>query len=1382
MKFLKLGDVDMEKRTYISKAIRLHTEEDLQTKTLYISRKLNEGASVVCYEGHFRSGTNGTLREFYPRDMQEVFARNAEEQLVFKEAYAPTKEFFLDQLEKYLRPYRMLREERLKNKDLNTFMPPFEIFFGDGSDENSAQTAYIWTPEQPVETFKEICDETHKRSKKKSEIKEPEKKLFTLLRAIRSLTECICLLHRTGLIHRDIKPSNFGFKKRDDKILPETISLFDIDTVCSVDDEPKIVFTEGYTEPEINFESASNLTDIYSIGATLFSAVVVSNDKSCCIYHEEDYDNLKYLVDNSELITASKMNSEPRLRMTLIEILQNTLCRREDRFKTCEELLKKLVKACSYLMPTESRDVGKWILKEVEREKNVLTAIQYHLYEYPLYKKLPASEKNLNVLVLGFGNYGQKFLDVCLQLGQMVDINFSATVISNDSSDKEIYLSTRPTLKEFFDIDDDKATRGQSYGKISFKVATIAKNENAANSDAVDDVILELCEKASPHYVFIALGDDTLNKSAAIACRNALKSLEIDCLVNFAQKENLHAKSRGIIPVYVRRDVKTLPMHSEIERMAFNAHLVWEKSLNLDYNDVRKNFLDPYNHDACVSNVLSIKYKLHSIGIDIKEISNSAEVAKIFVEKKLHRDGKKNTPEYDLRSKLIFTEHKRWVVEKICEGWRQRNLEDCADGTDRDKKRRNHVCILTSRPDRLLHDNYRSEEWDTMSQQELETLDELDKMSVQLHQQYRRQVEANKSPTRILLHRAIEDITAEISGNVASSTAFSEFKVCLQDIFNGDKNKIRLYENLKSVFVSSLSEMDSTSRENVKKLLEDLENKFKPILKSMEYRDWKQDDVALIDNIPFILTYSTKITLVIPYIIGSNTEIFRNVASATVVNPDKIIYLALFEKKGDENPFRDSLSGLVKYLNRKNLRADVEFFIAFNASASECSRLEGKIAELGMSRIKRLKVLSLNVKNKIGAFKNHLNRKSDGKSFFLLEKNDTRLSGLLEGGKVYDNFNTYEFNSLNMKFRSFAGCEFLNYINKRNFITASDLTELNSSKGNFGEQPTFFEDYKMLWRKYRENSSTWKTLCNLLAEHDQKVNVLVELKRPSNYAKSIPAKEYTYLLPPECLRTVEDNILKVLKKQKVIEDYIIDIGTANSFAVTIKELSDNELAYKKLFENPYALFQPDAIRVAPKANVVSIIFDSLIVRNFDLLSKDRKVLTLLKFFAEKNYLTNLNTSDLSRISFTYATRTVKNLLTVAGKILEIYVWHEIKNSGYFDDVISGFEPIWNNSDVKNEIDCIAIKNFKVLIIECKARPNIEQDFYHKLSAISEHFGINCTPVIIADTQKNQPERGIAMNIVVVWKKDEIENIAATLKKIIAGNYSFEVSQSVKTNF
>lgn len=49
-----------------------------------------------------------------------------------------------------------------------------------------------------------------------------------------------------------------------------------------------------------------------------------------------------------------------------------------------------------------------------------------------------------------------------------------------------------------------------------------------------------------------------------------------------------------------------------------------------------------------------------------------------------------------------------------------------------------------------------------------------------------------------------------------------------------------------------------------------------------------------------------------------------------------------------------------------------------------------------------------------------------------------------------------------------------------------------------------------------------------------------------------------------------------------------------------------------------------------------------------------------------------------KMSFTYASRQIKELLTTAGKMLEVYTYHKVKELGYFDDVVSSFEIDWEN--------------------------------------------------------------------------------------------------------
>lgn len=123
----------------------------------------------------------------------------------------------------------------------------------------------------------------------------------------------------------------------------------------------------------------------------------------------------------------------------------------------------------------------------------------------------------------------------------------------------------------------------------------------------------------------------------------------------------------------------------------------------------------------------------------------------------------------------------------------------------------------------------------------------------------------------------------------------------------------------------------------------------------------------------------------------------------------------------------------------------------------------------------------------------------------------------------------------------------------------------------------------------------------------------------------------------------------------------------------------------------------------------------------------------LKFFADKKYINNYVQHEDHTVSFSYASQSIKELMTTEGRILEIYIYHKLKTQGYFDDIVSSCKVEWENERNSNEFDCILTKGYRSLFIECKARPDIQQDFIYKIKGLEKHFGVNSQAVLIADT-------------------------------------------------
>ena len=267
-------------------------------------------------------------------------------------------------------------------------------------------------------------------------------------------------------------------------------------------------------------------------------------------------------------------------------------------------------------------------------------------------------------------------------------------------------------------------------------------------------------------------------------------------------------------------------------------------------------------------------------------------------------------------------------------------------------------------------------------------------------------------------------------------------------------------------------------------------------------------------------------------------------------------------------------------------------------------------------------------------------------------------------------------------------------------------------------------------------------------------------------------ENFRYIIPIECRTTVSEKILKPLKEKNIIEsDSKITVQTPSSCVVIIRTKCPNTRSkWDNIFANPYHLMNPAAVTVTikPKNSEIAVNFDNLIVQN---LKASAEQINLLKELANRNYLIRLENSG-GELRFTYSTYQIKKLLTVAGRILEIYVYHKIAASGLFDDVTCSCEISWTGGDtaLKSEFDCALTKGFQSIFIECKARNEIAQEVYYRLKALAGKFGINAKAVLITDTMYNskeiQQQRGEQLNIPTIWQTEELEALDETLLKIL----------------
>ncbi len=1394
-------------RTPIQKQILVSSLNETGQRTIRsftIDKVLStDGASSICYEAHDMGSGRGVLKEFYPLDAAAL-CRDKQEQLHSSPVTEYEAELFEKGMKEYLSSYQYMlslkQDTSAAAQGLASFIPPFELFRGCNEHAEHMGTAYVWLPVPEYVTFDKICNDIHQRPDRT-----PQRNLVLLLKSIYELADCVLELHKQGLLHRDIKPMNFGFVTRNSQLLEQTLSFFDLDSLCPMADAEIPVYSEGYADPDVLEPDhiPGIRDDFYSIGATLFHAVVISGEpEQPRTYHPSFYPQLAEMIANSPLLKASRRHTHPKFQHQLTEILQRCLCQPSDRgvkrYASCVELKKDLHSLLAYVMPVKPQSNGTWVWKEAEKkldkqqDEKARLALQYHLYQHPLHHA--SNEKDINVLIMGFGYYGQQFADTCLQTGQLIDRQLNITVISEDPLDRKVYLDARPELPAFFNVDGSLDKDPESYGNITFikKRLTFpnAQNETVLDEDRWLELYLEENEQHNPHYVFIALGDDKLNLTAAKLSRDLSESPDTSIHFAWEGARLSEEKTGDLYPIYVSENVRREKGYAELERMALNAHLVWEKNMNFDFQKVREKFMQPYNHKACIDNVLSLKGKLYGFGIDLDQMT---------AEKAAEDFAKKAKDDADVWSKTVWLEHRRWVTSMICEGWRSlTNLEECTALQDhRDKQRKRHACIRRSRSDlnlrklyfegnnpRIEENNPRRELWDGMvPDKELrKQLDPLDLMSLELHQVYLREAEKQKlSSWDKVGAPAIRSIDELVKQDSQSSAAWREYRACIRDIWHGETNRIYHHDALRAAFTNLVAE---SAKQPVETELQKLDIVLSMLIKSAEYRDFKHDDVMLVDQIPFILTYSSPSCMVIPYMQGDNSRLFQNVAAPLVVNPTNIVYLCYLENNTELNQTVHSLSYVFHFLKRKNIRAEIEFEVAYVGSSirKNVEDIIQRFQDASDAGIASVRLHAVDGPDAaVAHFRQYLRGKRKRSSVYTLEQNDSKLSWLLQGAGVYKSIAHYRFSVASMSFQKVSGCRMYSYITKKPTLSVADIAAMKKSGSLSQAHPEYYDLYADLWNKSRErNGSVWKKLCGALKLYAEQ-NDLIATFRYRQPTSQSPDKEYQYLIPAECVAAVS-KILNELTLHKLIVDSRIVPADTENYRVEIVDRCGNQQLFSTLFRDRSKLYREKDIQLYSDGYSTKVLYNDLTVNGISLVvpndnNATAAVAALIQYLVNKGCLLCC-TSQEGKFSFAYASQAIKELLTMEGRILEVYVYHKLKGSA-FDDVVSSYEIGWEDTEVKNEFDCIATKGFASLFIECKARADLNQDFYFKLTSLAEQFGVNAKAVLIADTQEfgnrailnsMQRTRGRMLDIVTIWKEDEIRKIDQTLLKVMNGTY------------
>ena len=306
--------------------------------------EVGEGGSAICYEA-VCSNKSGRLKEFYPLyGTEEKMSRTPSNHLIPASRFAAKKFYSLCDgfMEAYLKLEKAKKADR-DNEVLNNFIPPYEILYGQDED-GTRGSVYIWTPDDK----KGVGFDKYLRIVRNCGYDSQQgrwKKVYEVICILYTLTDCVRALHMAGFLHLDLKPANFLIPYTGGKeINTATISLFDVNTLYDIDQPiPRFAGSKGTRAPEIIRGRADNRSDIYSIGAMLYQALVVLDEVADGIYHDSYYSYLSEMIWDSQLLKRPENGEQRRMVLYLASILKKCLAKYpEDRYDNCEDLMKDL--------------------------------------------------------------------------------------------------------------------------------------------------------------------------------------------------------------------------------------------------------------------------------------------------------------------------------------------------------------------------------------------------------------------------------------------------------------------------------------------------------------------------------------------------------------------------------------------------------------------------------------------------------------------------------------------------------------------------------------------------------------------------------------------------------------------------------------------------------------------------------------------------------------------------------------------------------------------------------------------------------------------------------------------------------------------------------
>ena len=750
---------------------------------------------------------------------------------------------------------------------------------------------------------------------------------------------------------------------------------------------------------------------------------------------------------------------------------------------------------------------------------------------------------------------------------------------------------------------------------------------------------------------------------------------------------------------------------------------------------------DPYNIHSSLCSVLSIPYKLASLGIK----SRGEKAAREYWNMILNPE---NPDSIRKIGRLIYLEHHRWMSFMMTEGYnnsgpRFRDYAFAGDNDQRNKAEKLHICIYDCGEEGIVLDSFSHEMWDdpdfekTAAQKGI-ILDPLDVMSVTFHQfcteRIGTMVEQGVFESAFRkLERALRDEKI-LKGQVEE--AFGALKIIHARMLEKESDINNIWEKTCRNFeetIQSVRKKFKTGTDLVMDAFGELKKLSRIIVERNTYHDYKSSDRTILEVIPLLIMSDDPIRRIHKPVAEQD---WQNVVSSILIEPEMLFLYT-------DNPEK---------INPDRIRAflDKERGIAFS---------EGNIQVRSMQDLYRIKVTDNSVRSVLD------------------------VTGL-SGEEVYRLSKIEQLNKIpfiifrNGKLRSAGEEESIIdfYSVLRRHLTVRENFRLHHacihSEANQNYMLGLAGNYDRIWDSFiRMNPFKYKVLVETLSAIEKHNYWEIKNVSPGSVMKYTKKQIPARLLQDTGIDTVLDALIKdkwIEKGFKIPESREIGTLTVETryqdVIDALEEMISTALEYPYLHRFEYIRTRREPMTEKPFMSEHFYIYDNTRAVDADVLDDDTfdlennrknssivsdalKIMMQHKDGSGDGMIVSCEDEDpvtaglpgnTYHICFIYKNRATKECLMKEGNILEAYVYHSLWNRALVDDVKLNVAFTWEADEagealdpdaVTNEIDLVCTYNMQTFFISCKQTlpqtPHLQEIIF-----FADYFGADGKAVLV----------------------------------------------------